>query len=53
MKITYYDTLYNRVATMIIDDLIYFKQDGESIFFAHMGHLVQLETKNVISIDKV
>jgi len=50
MKLTYFDTLYHRQATMMVAGEIRFKKDG--IEFASMGHTCFIEYEYVIRIEE-
>lgn len=49
MKLTYFDTLYNRKATMYIDNVRF---ESKGITFDNMGHKQFVEYEYVISIDE-
>ena len=51
MRITYWDTLYNRDASMIVCGEIKFDQDGAH--FASMGHRHLISIKNIIKIEAI
>jgi hypothetical protein len=51
MEITYFDTLYNREATMRVFGKITF--DNGSLRFASMGHRYSIPAERVISIEPI